>query len=436
MKKLIVLSADALVAEDMEYLSSLPNFQKYLAGGVGIREVRSVYPTITYPCHTTMITGVFPDKHGVTGNLTLHPGQTRLLPWMWDSKYNLWKQDIFTTAKKAGYSTSAVFWPVTGNHPSIDHLIDEYWIQSEDDTPREAFSRMGSDEQMIRIVEKNSHGVKRPLHPVLDTFIVDCACDVIRECHPDILFLHPADIDWARHQYGVFNDQVTKTVEATDRYIGQIMKAVEESGALSETNLVLVSDHGQRSIDRIVNLNVCLAKAGLIHLNENGTFLDWDAWCLSGGMSAQVYLKHPADKELCKKTAELLSAMQKDPACGIEQIFTREEARGEHLDGNFSFILEASEKTSFGDAFLGPLVSGFENSDYRYGHATHGYLPAKGPQPVFWAKGPDFQEHMILEHAALVDEAPTLAALLGFSLPHADGQCLKQLLRTPEISYT
>ena len=47
MKKLIVISADALVAEDMEYLETLPNFKKYLAGGVGVRKVHSVYPTIT-----------------------------------------------------------------------------------------------------------------------------------------------------------------------------------------------------------------------------------------------------------------------------------------------------------------------------------------------------------------------------------------------------
>lgn len=80
MKKLIVMSADALVWEDMEYLSSLPNFQKYLAGGAGIRQVRFVYPTITYPCHATMSTGVYPDKHGVTGNLEFHPGQAENLP--------------------------------------------------------------------------------------------------------------------------------------------------------------------------------------------------------------------------------------------------------------------------------------------------------------------------------------------------------------------
>lgn len=275
MKKLIVMSADALVWEDMEYLSSLPNFQKYLAGGAGIRQVRSVYPTITYPCHATMSTGVYPDKHGVTGNLEFHPGQAENLPWLWDYKYNLWKTDIFTEAKKAGYRTAAVFWPVTGNHPAIDYLIDEYWIQSPTDTPREAFARMGSSEEMIQIVEKNTGDVNRPLHPQLDTFIVDCACDIIRQYRPDVLFLHPADVDWARHQYGLFNDQVKKTVENTDQYIGKIMKAVGDAGILEETNLVLVSDHGQREIQKIVNAGLhrnCIRRMQY-HTYQGGYFM-------------------------------------------------------------------------------------------------------------------------------------------------------------------
>lgn len=430
MKKLIVMSADALVWEDMEYLSSHPNFQKYLAGGAGIRQVRSVYPTITYPCHATMSTGVYPDKHGVTGNLEFHPGQAENLPWLWDYKYNLWKTDIFTEAKKAGYRTAAVFWPVTGNHPAIDYLIDEYWIQSPIDTPREAFARMGSSEEMIRIVEKNTGDVRRPLHPQLDTFIVDCACDIIRQYRPDVLFLHPADVDWARHQYGLFNDQVKKTVENTDQYIGKIMKAVEDAGILEETNLVLVSDHGQREIQKIVNINVLLADHGLIQLDQDGKFKDWDAWCLSGGMSAKVYLKNPSDPELYDRVYKVLNHLAEEKTNGIEQVFTRDEVKErEHLDGDFSFILEADLLTSFGDTFRGPLITTFETSDYRYGHATHGYLPEKGVQPVFWAKGPDFRENVILEHAGLVDEAPTLAKLLGVELPHSDGRCLTELLR-------
>ena len=73
-QKLIVLSADALVFEDVEDLKNMPNYRKYLEGGCRVERVRSIYPTITYPCHTTMCTGVWPEKHGIYGNLELRPG--------------------------------------------------------------------------------------------------------------------------------------------------------------------------------------------------------------------------------------------------------------------------------------------------------------------------------------------------------------------------
>ena len=92
-------------------------------------------------------------------------------------------------------------------------------------------------------------------------------------------------------------------------------------------------------------------------------------------------------------------------------------------------ILEALDGVSFGDEFHSPLVAPFETKDYRYGHATHGYLPEKGPQPVFYAKGPDFREHVVLEHARLVDEAPTFAELLGLEFPNVQGSCLWELLK-------
>ena len=81
--KMIVLSADALVHEDMEELSAMPNFRKYLAGGAAIKRVKSIYPTITYPCHTTMATGCFPDRHGIPGNLKSPRQYLRSpIPWI------------------------------------------------------------------------------------------------------------------------------------------------------------------------------------------------------------------------------------------------------------------------------------------------------------------------------------------------------------------
>ena len=78
--KLIILSADAMVTEDLELFSSLPGYQKYLANGCMVRKVRSIYPTVTYPCHTTMMTGNYPNRHGVTSNfkLDIHEKPT---PW-------------------------------------------------------------------------------------------------------------------------------------------------------------------------------------------------------------------------------------------------------------------------------------------------------------------------------------------------------------------
>ncbi|MBR3999952.1 MAG: alkaline phosphatase family protein, partial [Clostridia bacterium] len=150
--KIIVMSADALVADDMEQLKEMPNFKKYLAGSSCIRHVKSIYPTITYPCHTTMATGCYPDRHGIPGNLkspylyTQNP-----IPWLWE-RDNVKVPDIFDTAKAAGLTTAAVFWPCTGNHPNIDWLIDEYRTQHPTQTLAEAFLDMGMQEELVPIV--------------------------------------------------------------------------------------------------------------------------------------------------------------------------------------------------------------------------------------------------------------------------------------------
>lgn len=429
MKKLIVFSADAMVSEDVEYLKTLPKYKKYLAGGCEIKKVESVYPTITYPCHTTMSTGVWPEKHGVTGNHEFMPG-TSPLPWRWDYSRNHWKEDIFTAAHKAGYTTAAVFWPVTGNHPHIDYLIDEYWTQSPEDTPREAWKRMGSTEEMLEIVERHIGNNEIRLHPPTERFIVSCTCDIIRRYKPDIMFLHPANIDSYRHRFGVFNDKIPVGVEETDQWIGEIMKAVEDIGELENTNLVLTSDHGQLDIKRVINPNVILADHGLIRKNEDGSLKDWDAWILSGGLSAYVYLKNPENQEIYKKTYELLKYMAEEGIYGISQVFTTAEAREKyHLSGPFSFVLESDDFTSFGDGINRPLVTNYDTSDYRYGRATHGHLPFKGPQPVFMAKGPDFNEHVEIEKGQLIDQAPTYARLLGVELPNADGSPIEEFIR-------
>lgn len=431
LKKLIVMSADAMVAEDLEELKKQPNYQKYLAGGCEVTHVRSIYPTVTYPCHATMSTGVYPDKHGVCSNFEFRPGVSPL-PWCWDRKFNRCPDDIFFAAHRAGYKTAGVFWPVTGNHPAIDCLIDECWPVGAGDDSISAFRRMGSDEAMLSIVRRhvNDEQLRVRRHPDIDFFSVACACDVIREHKPDVLFLHPANIDSSRHHFGLFNDQVKNAVQMTDRWIGELMQAAQDAG-MTDMNFVLTSDHGQMEIKRVVHLNALLAENGLIRLNADGAIKDYDAYCQSTGMSTQVFLKDGNDAAAREKTLALLERLLAEGVYGFSRILTKEEAeKEEHLKGDFEFVLETDGYTSFGDKVLRPLVTSFDSDDYRYGHATHGYLPQKGPQPIFLAKGPDFMENVTLNQGRLIDEAPTYAKLLGVSLPLADGRPMDDLIRS------
>ena len=67
-RHVIVVSVDAMVYEDIETLSKLSAFRNRWPQTARVNRVRSVYPTITYPCHTTMQTGLYPDKHGILNN--------------------------------------------------------------------------------------------------------------------------------------------------------------------------------------------------------------------------------------------------------------------------------------------------------------------------------------------------------------------------------
>ena len=436
-KRILVFSVDAMVCEDVDALRAMPNFQKYLAGGCEVTGgMRTIYPSVTYPIHVSMMTGCYPGTHGVVSNFKFTT-ENKDAYWNWDKCYEV--EDIFSAAKKAGYKTASISWPVTGNNPNIDYLVNEYWMPEPGDTLRSSFGRMGTSEEMLEILERNAchlpqgyekGGKKNFMQwPQIDEFWVNIACDVIRSYAPEVMFLHTGTFDSYRHSYGVFSSHLEEARANLDRYIGMLMEACTAAGVAEETNLVLVSDHGQRDICRALNPNVLLADHGFIETDEAGTVRSWKAFCMSNAMSTLVYLQDPKDRKLEQEVYACLKALQDEGVYGIGRIFTAQEAREEeHLYGDFSFVIESDGYTSFGDRAVRPLVQNFDISDYRFGRATHGYIPDLGAQPVFVAKGPDFRENVTLARAQIVDEAPTYAKLLGVELS-ADGKPLDIFLK-------
>ena len=98
-KRLLVFSVDALVHEDISYLFTKPNFKKYLFGGVEVEKITSIYPTVTYPIHVSLITGCYPEKHGVISNFKFSNGNKEQ-NWNWFADaINV--EDLFTASKHA-----------------------------------------------------------------------------------------------------------------------------------------------------------------------------------------------------------------------------------------------------------------------------------------------------------------------------------------------
>ena len=438
-KRILVYSVDALVCEDVDALRAMPNFRRYLAGGCEVTGgMRTIYPSVTYPAHVSMMTGCYAGTHGVTSNFAFTTTNKDDF-WLWfSSSYRV--EDIFAAAKRAGYTTGAISWPVTAGNPNVDWLMAEYWMPKAGDTLESSFADAGSSPAMLEIIRRNAGwlpkgwekgGKKNFMQwPAVDEFIIHVACDVIREHAPEVMFVHTGTFDSYRHAHGVFSGYLDEARANLDRYLGELMEACRAAGVAEQTNLVLVSDHGQRDICRSINLNVLLADRGLIDVDGDGAVRDWRAYCLSNAMSANVYLKDPEDAALRERVGRCLEELREEGVYGVGRVFTAEQAREEEgLSGGFSFVVESDGYTSFGDRAVRPLVQNFDVSDYRFGRATHGYLPDLGPQPVFVARGPDFREGAALERGRVVDEAPTYARLLGVELPQAEGRAREAFLR-------
>ena len=433
-EKLIVLSMDAMVSEDIAYLKTKPNFSRLFEKCAQVEKMCTIYPSITYPAHVSMMTGCRPGKHGIFNN-THFMSELPYPDWyLYSSDVKV--ENIFAAAKRAGKTTAAVYWPVTGCDANIDYLIDEYFFYANQPI-EETFAALGTNEATMEVIRENmdryptvrTREDRYYLRNTFDHFIMGCMCSIIRKFQPDLLLVHNCWMDSHRHRYGVFNQYVTEALDQADLWLGEIIEALEDAGIYEETNFVLVSDHGQRDFVRRLKMNVLLRRGGFIDVDEEGKVTDWRAFAQSNGMSVSVHLKDKKDAALTQQVYDYLKGLMDEGVWGIGKIRTVAEAEAEYgLSGPFSFIIETDGYTTFADGWDEPIVNPIDFSDYRLGNATHGYEPETGAQPVFVAKGPAFKAGAYREFGRTIDEAPTYAYILGDSLPEAEGCVMMDML--------
>jgi len=421
MPKTLVISIDALITADVERLRALPNLGRLMRDASVVKNIECIYPTLTYPCHTTIVTGCYPDKTGIVHNERLQPNAVK-------AEWNWWAKDIrvptvIDYAREAGKTTSTVTWPVMCGM-NADYNIGEIWAPTDRDDPAPYFAKADSP-KTHDIFEKNKHMLNWMRTPEMDEFAAQCACDILQIEQPDLMLIHFSYVDHQRHAVGV-HGELSHAFAFVDKQVGRVLDALDKRNAFDDTVFIVLGDHGQLELERMFHINTVLRDHGLIDVKD-GVITGWRAYSQSCSLSAHIHLAPDADEKAVYQ--ELLSIKAEYPDM-IESVFTREEAkRLYHLEGDFSFVLEAGDKVCFSkDVASKSYVTAINDfHEYKPSVSNHGHLPYKGDKPPFIMKGPGIKRNIEISQGRLIDEAPTILKTLALQMPSADGVSMDQL---------
>lgn len=426
--KLIVISLDALGAKDVPVLEKLPGFGRMLSESSVCFNVSSVYPSITYPAHTSIVTGCYPKKHGIVNN-TRFQFYRESPDWFWQRKY-IKTATLYDEVLKAGGKVAAFLWPVTAKSKITWNMPE---IFSNRPWGNQICTSLYNGSPVFQAMMQKKFGSIRKGHrqPELDDFITECVKYTLVKYQPDLTLVHLTDADTQRHLHGTESGDAKDAILRHDRRLGEIFKVIDENGLTEHTNIVVLGDHYQKDTQTALHLNYWFWQKGWLTVRA-GRICQWQVYCKNCDGSAYVYIRKGSGY-LKDAVRELLCQLSADGDSGIEQVIEGRDAAAMGADPHCSFMLEARDGFYFLDGINGPVSSVDEmtqNGSSGAMYATHGYLPGKpGYQTVFMAKGPDIAANVTIPSMCLIDEGPTLAKLLGVNLPEADGRVLTSIFR-------
>ena len=331
--KLLVISVDGL---DWRYLRDrdaqglkIPNIRKLIARSQVADGVTGVWPTITWPSHTTMLTGVRPDQHGIQGNASGAPDPA-LSYW---SATKIKVPTLTQCLAGAGRSVGTVNWPVTVDAKINWNLPEVYARRNGDSSDMDTVDKFGTPGLVAEIGRAYPSFPHQWLDDRSETL---ATIYILTRKQPDLMLLHLAETDSAQHEEGPFVPHVMAVMERTDELIGDILKALPKDYAVA-----MVSDHGFEQIDHIANLKVLAAADGVTAAMTvtGGLVTSSDpaaiAWLRAQSGKGEVGREVPPDE--LKRYAPQLSGTAFEPAPHVMFGNGKEARETSRTKGNHGF---------------------------------------------------------------------------------------------------
>jgi predicted AlkP superfamily pyrophosphatase or phosphodiesterase len=401
----------------------MPTLRKLAAEGAVAKGMRVSNPSVTWPNHTTLVTGVPPGKHGVLFNgLLLRPlnGQPTIEPWR-DKKELVRVPTVYDLIFKAGMTTAQVDWIPVTNSGTFS------WEFPERPNPNGVIER-----EMIkagRVTEAEVTDFNKQNPPWRDMIWTAAATHIIKQHKPNFLLFHLLNTDAHNHKFGPGTWASLTAYAYADTCLREIVDAVAAAGMKDRTTFVIVTDHGFKTAKKLIRPNALFRQEGLLK-SVGPLKVVCDAYSMSAGGTTMIYVTDPAKREeLVPRLKKLLAPLE-----GVARVVEPSEYAALGLpspkDNNQmgDLWLVAKPDYAFASTYTGDeLVTEVGPEAYK---GYHGYINTD-PQldGVFIASGRGIKPGARLERIDNTDVAPTVAALLGLKMPNVDGKVLDAILK-------
>lgn len=412
--KTLVLCIDALFSRDLKVLQDDPRLATLFTHAVTVEDIEAVYPTLTYPTHVSIVSGVSPAIHRVIANQPLNPA-TENCDWFWHYD-QIHTRTIFEAMHENRLITASVFWPVTASGP-IDYLVPEIWSNKGDSLP---VVKENSSHNIDDILEAHREMLDFEDKLKQDTYGCRCAVDIVRRYNPDVLFVHFCLIDKTRHLYGINHEYVKRDLDVIGGFYAQIMEAVY-SVQQKEPTVIVLGDHGHLNYKSNLLPNVEFEKRGWVSRDNPDTY---KVYCHGCGISAQVYLRNT---DLYSEVEKLFENWKQQGY--LYDYYTRIQTAEIGLDGDFAYVLEAADGYSIISNFGNDFVSLLSLPKGVEGFGNHGHLPSRGNKPPFMVSNPDIPGYSVVKGGKMLDLAPTICLIHGLKFWPMQGNAIEEIVR-------
>jgi len=361
-----------------DYLNKYPAPTLSMLAGQGVRAkwMTPVYPTLTFPNHYSIATGLYPDKHGIVGNNIYDPEfkQTFSLSKREEVQNGRWwlGEPIWVTAEKQGQRAAAFFFP--GTEAEIGGMRPSRW---------------------------KTYDEKIPKSERVDTML--SWLDLPGPERPTLIMTYFGDVDSAGHESGPDSEGVRQAVADVDRVLGRLVEGLKSRKIFELVNIIIVSDHGMARIEpgQVVLLDDYLDP-------KQAEAVVWN------GASVNIFPKSGAEQ------AVYLSLKSKAPphtsVYRKQDVPARFHYGGSRRIGGVVVMADEGWTILSRERYRAPANGGVI---YRGSHGYDNRLESM--RAIFVAQGPAFKQSQVVEPFENVDVYNVMAEVLGLKPASNDG---------------